>query len=341
MTARRSDHRGCARRACRPARRRLSRGYALPLVIGALVLIMVVAGRFAARIDMLRSQAKTLQDYAQGRLLASNALSAALYLVATKGPGPVGFGEGAAMLRADDTRYSLPNGATMQVQDQRGLIPLNLPELRLLRSWLHQAGLGADAADTLIDGLLDYTDSDDLHRLNGAEAPAYAERSLPPPRNDWLLSPQELGQVLAWRDRQDLIEQLQPWLSLQREAVFNPLTAPMPLLALWFGEAAAPQLQLFDTLRHAPVAPAAAAAQALTGLPMVDDYIGFYVSDMIGITVWAPGLPRVRQYNLQLLPAGIHAPWMVLQVRARAGSEQRNDQPPSTAFPFSTGAYQP
>lgn len=323
------------RAGLRPPGARRVRGYALPLVLGALALIALVAGRFAQRIDQLRAQAQTLQGYAEARVAAASARSVGEFWIATREPGPVGFGTAAELVRADDTPYALTGGAILQLQDQRGLIPLNIPDLSFLRALLQQQpGLDAAQIDRMIDGLLDYADTDSLHRLNGAEAPEYRFQDLPPPRDDWLLSVSELGQVMAWRGQAALIQRLEPLLSLARVGVFNPMTAPMPVLEAWFGKAAAPQLQLFDTLRHGPGLVYASQVQSLTGLPMKRDDLVFYVSDEVALSVWAPGLPRPLQYNLLLLPAGESAPWLVLQARPRAALERRDDQPPPKAFPL-------
>ena len=182
--------------ACRRPRGWASqRGYALLLVLGSLAAIAVVAGRFASRVDLLRGQARTMQAYADASVAAAGALAVGQYWVATREAGPLGFGSGAELLRADGTTYTLSNAATVQVQDQRGLIALNTVDLAPLRSLLQLQGVAPPKADAMIDGLLDYTDTDGLHRLNGAEAPAYEALGRPPPRNDWLLSTHELSQV--------------------------------------------------------------------------------------------------------------------------------------------------
>lgn len=313
------------------------RGYALILVLGALALISVVATRFAERIDQLRTQSRSMQAYADARIAAAGAVAVGLYWVSTHEGGRVGYGQGAELVRADGTAYVLPGGATIALQDQRGLISLNLPDLSPLVSLLRQQGLGQAQIDTLIDGLLDYGDLDSLRRLNGAEAGDYAALGQPPPRNDWLLSVSELQQVLAWRDQAALVGRLQPLLSVRRVGFFNPNTAPPAVLKAWFPTAAPEQIELLVSHRAGAAFADGAQVQALTGLPARGDDFLFSVSDELALTVSAPGLPRPLQYNLVLLPGGEMAPWLVLQAQARALSERQDDKRSATAFPLALG----
>ncbi len=332
----RTARRGGARTGCRR-----QRGYALILVLGALVLITLVAVRFAERIDLLRTQAHSLQAYADARIAAAGAVAVGQYWLATREGGPIGFGQAAELVRADGTAYALQGGATLRFQDQRGLIPVNLPDLGALANLLRQQGLALAEVDSMIDGLLDFTDTDSLRRLNGAEASDYALLDLPAPRNDWLLSLAELTQVLPWRAHADLVAQLQPLLSLRREGYFNPNTAPLPVLRAWFPSAAPEQIELLLTYRLSAAFTNGAQAQALTGLPAAGDELLYHTSDEVSLTVSAPGLPRPLQYNLLLLPGGENSPWLILQAQARAVSERHDDQLSPTAFPLALDSPPP
>lgn len=69
---------------------------------------------------------------------------------------------------------------TIEVRDETGKLPLQTADRDLLHRLFEQLDVGFDDAEELIDAYLDWTDEDDLERLNGAEADYY-ER-LDPPR---------------------------------------------------------------------------------------------------------------------------------------------------------------
>lgn len=317
------------------ARGRAGRGYVLPLVLGALVMMALVAGRFAQRMEGLREQSSRLTAYADARLAASNATATALYWISTRELGPAGFGPPTQpRLWADGRPYLMPDGAELQVQDLRGLYPLNMPDRQTLRHLLALEGAPASDADALIDVLLDYTDTDNLKRLNGAETAEYAALSLPPPRDDWLLSVRELQRMPLWRDRPELVQRLAALASTGRQSLLNPNTAPLAILRALLPAASAEQLELFDTLRHVAPFTDGAAAQRATGLPLDSDAYMFHVGEQFRLDFWAPGLPQSLQYNLLLLPGGQAAPWLITEVHPAPRPAPGALAQRGTAFPL-------
>lgn len=322
--------------------RRAERGYVLILVLGAIALTALLAARFAQRIDALREQTATLKSHAEQRLQTRNALAAALYWVTTRPIGPAGFGPMLEpSLRADDRRYRLPDGGEIQVQDQRGLYPLNAPEREPMRALLRTQGVAVQDADAYIDILLDYEDTDALKRLNGAEAQDYAALGLLPPRNDWLISVRELNRMPRWRDSPALVTAFERLSSPGRRQVMNPNTAPIDLLAALLPGARAEQLELFATLRRqAPFLSGAAARQA-TGLALDSDALVFHVGSLMRVTVSAAGAPMTHQYNLLLAPAGRLAPWQILAAHSAPRPERRESSNPDAILPLALPTASP
>jgi type II secretory pathway component PulK len=319
----------------RTAARRPQQGYVLIMVLGALALIAVVAARFAQRIDELRQQTATLQSHAQQRLEMGNALAAALYVVTTRPLGPGGHGPTLEPeLRSDDRVYRLATGGEVQVQDQRGLMPLNAFERPQLGRLLRATGVSAQDVSAWIDVLQDYQDTDTLRRLNGAEAPEYAELGLPPPRNDWLISVRELNRMPWWRDRPAVVEAIRRVSSTGGQAVLNPNTAPLELLAALLPSALPEQLELFDTLRRRTPFVSGAAAQRATGVALDrDDYV-FHTSPQLRLTVSAAGSPRTLQYNVMLVPGGLQAPWLISEAHSDHRTDRRDTPDRATPFPL-------
>ena len=323
-------------------RGRAERGYVLILVLGAIALTALLATRFAQRIDALRAQTATLKSYAEQRLQTRNALAVALYWVSTRPIGPAGFGPMLEpSLRADDRVYRLPGGGEIQVQDERGLYPLNAMERESMRALLRAQNVAVQEADAYIDILLDYTDTDSLKRLNGAEAQDYAALGLPPPRNDWLISVRELNRMPRWRDSPAVVAAFERLASPGRRQVVNPNTAPIELLTALLPGARTEQLELFATLRRqAPFLSGAVARQA-TGLALESDALVFHVDAMLRITVSAAGAPMTHQYNLMLAPAGRLAPWQILAAHTAPRPERRESLYPDATLPLALPAAAP
>lgn len=323
-------------------RRRRQRGYVLVFVLAALALVALIAGRFAARIDALREQTSTLSANARARLAAGNAAAAALYWISTNEIGPAGFGASLQpALRADDRPYALDIGGELRLQDLRGLYPLNALDREPFAGLLRALGVDSSATDTYIDVLLDYEDTDNLKRLNGAERADYALLGLVPPRNDWLLSVRELNRMPQWRDHPDLVAALEPLVSTSRAALFNPNTAPRPVLQAFLPQARSEQLELFETLRATTPFMSGADAQRATGLPLDrDDYI-FHAGDQYRLTVWSSGMPQALQYNVLLLPGGRIAPWLISEVHPAVRPAPSDAPDRVTAFPLALAPASP
>jgi hypothetical protein len=310
-------------------------GYVLIMVLGALTLISLVAARFANRIDELRLQATSLQAHARQRLEMGNALSAALYTVTTNPLGPAGVGPtDEPLLRADDRAYTLPGGAEVRLQDQRGLLPLNAIDRTQFRRVLETFGVASAEVDGWIDVLQDYQDTDSLKRLSGAEAQEYEALGLLPPRNDWLVSVRELNRLPNWRDKPTVVEAIERLSSTSRFLVYNPNTASIELLAALLPTATPKQLEVFDTLRQSAPFTSGAAAQQATGLPMVREDMTFHVGRQLRLTVSTPGTPRALQYNVTLTFGGAQAPWLISEAHPVQRSDRRDTRDRATPFPL-------
>lgn len=326
---------GCGiRRAVAPIRRH-QQGYVLVLVLSALAMLALIGGRFALRIDTLREQAGTLSAYARGRLEAGNGAAAALYWISTRPTGAAGFGPFLKpSLWADGRPYLLDQGAEVRLQDLRGLYPLNLGQREPFAALLRLSGAEPDAIDTYIDVMLDYVDTDNLKRLNGAERAAYVPLGLPPPRNDWMLSVRELSRMPQWREHPDLVASLEPMVSTNRVGLFNPNTAPTRVLQALLPTARPAQIERFETLRRAEPFMSAQSAVTTTGLPFDSDEHLFHVGDQYRLTVWAPGMPRSLQYNVMLLPGGVVSPWLIAEVHSVPRLKPSKAQERGTVFPL-------
>lgn len=321
------------------ASRRQQGGYVLLLVVAALALIAFGAERLASRVDLLRRQAQTLQDYAEGRRQAASAQATALYWLATRpfGYAQSGFVDEAA-LRLDGRRYEVEGGGWVSVQDDRALFSLNKPDRDTLVPALTSLGASFDQASRMVGALEDYVDADSLRRVNGAEKDDYRDLGLTPPRNQWILTTQELARMPVWKDLPELRERFTALAGLRRESVLNPNTAPIEVLRLAWPRVVDDQWRLFDDLRRRQPFASADAARAATGIPFDDEHTLFHTSGSLLLTVGAPGLPQALEYNLWLTPEGSRAPWVIhavwLRPPPRSGSDATPPRSPTALEKF-------
>lgn len=291
------------------------RGYVLVATLIALALLALLAGRLAARMDTLRGQSALLQRLADGTLAASNERARLLHAMATEPITILGFGTAPDRRIRVDGEPFMRGDIEVQVQDHRGLVSLNAPDRLLLPRLMVAQGFTPGQVDTLLDTLDDYTDTDNLRRLNGAEAAEYDALGLPPPRNDWLSSAEELRQIIGWRDAPAALERLVPLVSSRRDGLFNPNSAPREVLLAQLPGASPAQIDAF--IRRRRVAPFVSAEDALaaTGLAFpVSDL--FHPSDFYRLRLRLPGLPVTLEYNLMITPESVIRPWQVLDSRA-------------------------
>lgn len=309
-------------------------GYALLIVMVSLTIMAFVAFRFAERMDALRRGALGFNEYATARANAAGARAATLYYYATRPVQPAGRGETGTQFRADGTVYRLPDGSTVAAQDHRGLLSINVTDRFILQSVLVLDGLDPVKAQAWIDVLDDYIDTDSLKRLNGAEKDDYRQRELAPPRNDWLLTVDELELLPLWRDDPVRTRRLARLFRISSFHLFNPNTAPEAVLNAVFVNAAEAQRELLKSFRKGELLRDGTTATSLTGLQMDrDDYL-FFAGNDLRITTWSPGLPRALEYNARLTPAALAGPWILLEQQTAPRPSPRNESNAAPPFPL-------
>ena len=187
-----------------PMQKYRSRGFALAAVLwlmaGLSIVVALVADAAktsAERVAQLRERTEFIRGALSGRAQAEYWLSAAR-------PRINDFFDGSASVLADGTPYQTNANNIQSIQDHGGLINIRTINRELTTQYLQYCGVPPEKTSYLLDALEDYTDSDDLQRINGAERDTYAAAGLPPPRNGPLLSEEEVWEVYGWavyRDR--------------------------------------------------------------------------------------------------------------------------------------------
>lgn len=325
------------RRARRPGQRLGEHGYVLVTVLAAMALLALVAARIDTRVQAARDANDRWGQWQQTEQALASARERVLFTMSTRQLGTLGFGGSTGLLRVDGRPYALPEGVRASVLDLRALISVAYPQAAVMREFLRQQGAADRDIDTLIDQLADYSDLDGLRRLNGAEAAEYAAAGLPPPRNDWPLSPHELRAVFGWHERPALAGMAIEHMTAIREGAVNPNTAPAAVLRALPGASEAGVAALLALREQRHIA-SAAELQAASGIVLPDDPVRFYPGRYYRIRLWRPGRPGGVEYTAMLTPDAPSRPWLILELRQFVPSTPTHAEPDATPFPMDADA---
>lgn len=258
---------------------------------------------------------------------------AALSQLLGGGPGP----RAERFLRVDGTDYASSNGTLVRLLDTRGLLNINFTEPDDLGRMLSVYDIPLERRGGLINKLLDYVDTDDLVRFNGAEKLEYAAAGRPPPMNNLMRTPYESRAVLDW----DLYPQF--WTtggvpsitSASRTVGINLNSVPRGVLAaLGVTPELADALLEFRAKRPFETV---AEAGALLGAQAGIDPFRFLVnpSNTFRIFIRDSRNRMIREFQVALTPQSTRGPWRIDYVLGLSSSvfDAGDQQVSSEPFP--------
>ncbi len=187
---------------------RSARGIALVVVLWMLTLLAVIAASFTTTTRTETRLARNLVENAKAEALADAAVHRAI----------VGLldGDPDARWAADGTLYefTMDDGtAWITIQDETGKIDLNAGSRKLIAALLDAADVPLAEADGLSDAIIDYRDTDDQRRPNGAEDDDYRDAGLPWGAKDRPFEAvEELRRVLGMTP--ELYDRISPYLTV-------------------------------------------------------------------------------------------------------------------------------
>lgn len=215
----------------------------------------------------------------------------------------------------DDRAYWGDGNVRFAIQDEGGLLNINLETEPTLRRLLDVLGVAEEQQDPLVAKLKDYIDADDLHRLNGAEKHHYEKQDKLPPRNRYLLSPLEVWQVLDWAEQSRLWEngQLQQVIRDRLSARPNFNTAPALVLQAAYGFTPEAAERVIKQRQNRPFYQLSPVTEVAGAVPTVDpEEENFFPSTLMRITYWTQENQRLRQVHLRLTSfADGKKPWQI------------------------------
>ena len=290
-------------------------GYILLATLGALAVLTAMIGFFAARVEIMRENTLALRTVTESQVAQMSAYAEIVYRLTTLPRTVSGFGVEATGGVVPDGRPYRVDAVVVSLQDARGLVSLNTGDRSVLWRLLVLQGIGASEADRLVDTLEDYIDTDNLVRLNGAEAPTYDALGLPPPLNDWLDSTAELGHIVAWRDLIRSHPEIRRLFSVARDAFINPNTATRELLEALPGATKEGVGRLLEFRKVGAITSVEQLA-AVSGIAPNADFLMFVPGDAFRLQTKPVGGGPGFEYNLLLTLANGRKPWQLLEVRS-------------------------
>lgn len=289
-----------------------SRGFVLVATLWILAAITIGAAYFAERVDQSRALAQQTRSIADASVELASTRAEILFRLATTEFSIYGLGlKPEQAIALDDRPYRGTGEDTVSLQDYHGLLNLNFVDKEALFHLLGQFGVPPEKRDPMLDTLLDYIDTDDLRRLNGAEKREYEAQGLAPPANDWLVAPGQLQGILGWREQTRLWRgsRFAQFVTTGLVPGLNLNTAPLEVLASLPGNTGASATLILQSRRLAPCRSAVQFAR-LTGNPALDNYTCFPGVSM-RVTQRSKKMPWMIQYGVTLTPESTIAPWRI------------------------------
>jgi hypothetical protein len=288
-------------------------GFVLVLTLSVLVIVAIAAGYFSERVASAVETAQQSRQNSDALIDMASVRAEVMYRLGTTTLTQYGLGRGDATVYLDNRPYRGEGNTLVRLQDNRGLLNLNLIDDGRLNRFLGLLGIEAEQRSHLMDTLRDYTQSSRMHRLNGAGDEEYAARNLPLPSHRNLVTPWETKRIIGWSTRPELWQgdRLVNLVSTGQSMGINPNTAPVEVLATLPGVTQEFAQIIIARRKLAPLTHEGQIV-AITGMPL-DLPMGMGIiaipSDTLRVTQSAAGLPWVIQYSIRLTPNGKDAPW--------------------------------
>lgn len=280
------------------------KGFVLIAVLGLLVVLSLVASFIGSYAEQRLEQTSQLREQLQGRLDQEATLATLEHIIATRPlvnnayllaePATAEDGgtdnTGQPRLVVDGQRYRGIGQSAFALQDEGPLLSLLAPDRDRWMSLFQSHGLSPQEAERFLDQLQDYTDKDDLRRLNGANAEDYLAQGLQPPPQRLMISPGQVFNLLDARSWREELYRLLPLVTTRSGQLHNLNTAPAEVLQTIPGVDASLAQAIVEERARKPFADLSEANTRLGRIIPLDPLaVPMQASPYLRVQIWAAG----------------------------------------------------
>ena len=161
-------------------------GVALILVVWVMIILVAIVGEFSYSMRTEINITRNFKEEAQAYQLALAGIESAKFeILSAEKPADMYVNENGILLFNQDEeeperKDELGNGTLKyDIVDEEGKLNINKASRDQLEYIFLDSGVDFTEVDEIVDSIIDWRDSNDLHMLNGAEEDYY--RSLPEP----------------------------------------------------------------------------------------------------------------------------------------------------------------
>ncbi len=222
------------------------------------------------------------------------------------------------------------------LQDERGLVPVNVPSSPVFGAVLARVGVSSGDIERIVPRLRDYIDLNERLSLNGAERFDYRQQGLPPPPNWFLAGPMELKNVLGvgrllseqqWRT-------LSPLLSVRGWGTYNFNTMQPKVLAALLDLDADAVRAVLEARNERPLTRPGQIAMLTGRYPGINEEdIMMLPSPYVRIAIWPVDGARQSVAGFSLTPGGA-SPWRTEYRYSELVLERATELPQKAATPL-------
>ncbi|MBP8172834.1 MULTISPECIES: general secretion pathway protein GspK [Aeromonas] len=300
-------------------------GFVLISVLGLLIVLSLVAAFVSAYSQQRIEVAEKIKQDIQLRLDEKATLSTLLHLFSTRQPtyGSLKLQESASptMMNTDGLLMALDNrvyqgiGAIQfSLADESSLLGLIDPDRDRWTAYLQSIDVNFSVANNFLDQLQDYTDKDDLRRLNGAVESDYVNAGMTLPSHRFMVSPGQVFNLLSAPQWKGWLHASMPYITETSGQVINLNTMPRALLATLPGIGDELAKQIVTEREKKPFQNLPDANQRLGAiLPLDALSTRFYFDNYIRVIFRRSDMQcrQQRWVGISLSPDSIVVPWEV------------------------------
>lgn len=302
-------------------------GFVLISVLGLLIVLSLIASFVSAYSQQRIELAEKIKQDIQLKLDEKATMSTLLHLFSTRQPtygslslmlqesaSPAMLNSDSLLMRLDNRVYQGIGNITFSLTDESSLLGLIDPDRDRWTSYLQSIGVNFSIADNFLDQLQDYTDKDDLRRLNGAVENDYVNARMTPPAHRFMVSPGQVFNLLSAPQWKGWLHHSMPYITETSGQVININTMPKVLLASLPGIEDELATQIVMERDKKPFESLPDANQRLGAiLPLDALSIRFYFDNYIRVILRRSDIQcrQQRWVGISLSPDSIVVPWEV------------------------------